>query len=108
MIRFHLDAHVANAIADGLRRRGIDVTTAFEVNLTDASDNEHIEFARVSKRVIFTNDEDFLAIAARGVPHAGIVYCHQTTRTIGQIIAFLTLMDECFEEDDMTNHVEFA
>ena len=27
MIRFHLDENVGNAIADGLRRRGIDVTT---------------------------------------------------------------------------------
>lgn len=26
-IRFHLDENVSNAIAEGLRRRGIDVTT---------------------------------------------------------------------------------
>jgi len=26
-IRFHLDEHVAHAVADGLRRLGIDVTT---------------------------------------------------------------------------------
>jgi hypothetical protein len=26
-IRFHLDENVSNVIADGLRRRGIDVTT---------------------------------------------------------------------------------
>ncbi len=29
-IRFHLDENVSNAIAEGLRRRGIDVTTTPE------------------------------------------------------------------------------
>lgn len=28
MLRFHLDEHIDPAIADGLRRRGIDVTGA--------------------------------------------------------------------------------
>ena len=33
MIRFHLDENVSNAIADGLRRRDIDVTTTLEERL---------------------------------------------------------------------------
>ena len=32
-IRFHLDENVSNAIAEGLRRRIIDVTTTPEVEL---------------------------------------------------------------------------
>ncbi|MEM9538947.1 MAG: hypothetical protein AAGA60_05480 [Cyanobacteria bacterium P01_E01_bin.42] len=35
-IRFHLDENVDNSIADGLRRRGIDVTTTPEVELISA------------------------------------------------------------------------
>ena len=35
MIRFHLDENVSNAIADGLRQRGIDVTTTSEAGLIE-------------------------------------------------------------------------
>ena len=35
-IRFHLDENVSNAIAEGLRRRGIDVTTTSETGLIAA------------------------------------------------------------------------
>ncbi len=56
-IKFHLDENVSNAIADGLRRRGIDVTTTAEVNLISASDEEQIKFALTEERVIFTQDK---------------------------------------------------
>ena len=56
-IKFHLDENVSNAIADGLRRRGIDVTTTAEVNLISASDEEQIKFALAEERVIFTQDK---------------------------------------------------
>lgn len=39
-IRFHLDENVHRAIAEGLRRRGIDVTTTPEVGLLNATDDQ--------------------------------------------------------------------
>lgn len=39
-IRFHLDENVDSAIADGLRRRGVDVTMPNDVGLIGASDEE--------------------------------------------------------------------
>jgi Domain of unknown function (DUF5615) len=44
-IRFHLDEHVSPGIAEGLRRRGIDVTTTANAGLTGADDVDHIAFA---------------------------------------------------------------
>lgn len=44
-IRFHLDESVSNAIAAGLIRREIDVTTTPEVGLIAASDLEQLSFA---------------------------------------------------------------
>jgi hypothetical protein len=41
MIRSHLDEHCAPAIALGLRRQGIDITTAADADLLRASDEEH-------------------------------------------------------------------
>src|SRR5438552_4830896 len=60
-IRFHLDEHCPTALAAGLRRRGVDVTTTPEAGLLHASDEEHLAFAQREVRVLFTQDEDFLA-----------------------------------------------
>jgi hypothetical protein len=42
MLRFHLDESVASAVAAGLRRRGIDVTTATDAGLRQANDEVHL------------------------------------------------------------------
>jgi Domain of unknown function (DUF5615) len=60
MLRFHLDEHIDPAIADGLRRRGIDVTTTARAGLRGARDKDHVEFARAQGRVVVTQDPDFL------------------------------------------------
>ena len=80
-IKFHLDENVSNAIAEGLRRRGIDVTTTPEQNLMGATDKEQIAFAKAQQRVIFTQDDDFLKLHQANVSHSGITYCHQGSRS---------------------------
>jgi predicted nuclease of predicted toxin-antitoxin system len=106
-IRFHLDEHVAHAVADGLRRLAIDVTTSTDANLLGASDSEQIAFGLAERRVIFTQDDDLLALAAAGAQHAGLAYCQQTARSIGQIIRGLELIWQVYEPDEMMNRVEF-
>lgn len=106
-IRLHLDENVSPAVADGLRRRGVDVTTSQDVGLLGASDTVHLDFAVAEQRVIFTQDDDFLAIVKQGVEHAGIVYCRQQTRTIGQILGGLLLIADCLTAEEMRNHIEF-
>ncbi|REJ58002.1 MAG: hypothetical protein DWQ58_04040 [Microcystis aeruginosa TA09] len=41
-LKFHLDESVSNAIAKGLRMRGIDITTSPEEGLIGASDKEQL------------------------------------------------------------------
>jgi hypothetical protein len=106
-LRFHLDENVDPAIADGLRRRGIDVTTTQEMGLLQASDDRQIEFAINQNRVLVTHDDDFLANAKRGISHSGIAYCHPGTRSVGRIIAALALMSDCLSAEEMQNHIEF-
>ncbi len=105
-IRYHLDEHCPRAVASGLRRHGIDVTTAAEAGLLGAMDERHVAFALPQGRVIFTQDDDFLSLNARGIPHAGIVYCHQHTRSIGEVIAGLVLIWEVYDPPEMANRVE--
>ena len=106
-IRFHLDENCHRAIAEGLRRRGVDVTTTPEVGLLHASDTQQIAYAFPLKRVIFTQDRDFLRLHAAGVPHPGIAYCDKDAKSIGEIIMMLILIWELYELDEMANRVEF-
>ena len=41
-IRFQLDEHIPHAVAEGRRRRGIDVLTANEAGLLGSPDVEHL------------------------------------------------------------------
>jgi predicted nuclease of predicted toxin-antitoxin system len=107
VIRFHLDEDVDPDVAHGLRLRGVDVTTAHDAGLLAASDEAHLEFALIERRVVVTHDADYLALAARGIQHAGIVYSPMSRRTIGEMVRYLALMCDCLEDDEMTGRVEF-
>ncbi|MEH2398649.1 DUF5615 family PIN-like protein [Nostoc sp.] len=92
-MRFHLDENVSNAIAEGLRCRGIDVTTISETGLIAASDGEQLYFAVSQNQVIFTHDDDFVILHEAGlIMHAGITYCAQNRRSIGEILRSLILI----------------
>ena len=106
-IRFHLDEHVSQAVARGLRRLGIDVTTPGSANLLGADDTEHLAFALSDGHMVFSEDDDFLVLAAAGIEHAGIAYCKQNTRSIGHIIRALTLIWEVYEPHEMKDRIEF-
>ncbi len=107
MIRFHLDENVDEAVARALRNRGIDVTTAGDANLLSAADEDHLAFALAERRVIATHDADFLRLHAAGTPHAGIVYCHTESRSIGQMVRSLVLIHECLTQEEMEGHIEW-
>ena len=105
-ISFYTDEHVARAVIRGLRQRGVDVLTVPETGLLGATDEEHLERARVEGRVLFTQDEDFLRLHAEGVAHGGIAYAPQGT-SVGRIVRGLMLIHQVLEPDDMTGHVEY-
>jgi len=106
-IRFHLDENCEAAVAEGLRRRGIDATTTPEAGLLGASDEEQLEHARGENRVVFTQDADFLRLHAAGARHGGVVYCHQQSRSVGEMIRGLVMLWEILDPEDMRNRVEF-
>ena len=105
-IRFYTDEHVARAVIRGLRERGVDVLTVGDAGLLRASDQEHLERARQERRVLFTQDADFLRLHGEGVRHAGIVYAQQGA-SVGDIIRGLMLVRQVLIVDEMENHVEF-
>jgi predicted nuclease of predicted toxin-antitoxin system len=105
-IRFHLDEHVAHAVADGLRRLGVDVTTTTDAGLVGAPDSQQLGFAISEGRVLFTEDRDFLVLANTS-EHSGIAYCDQNTHSVGQIVRGIELIWEVYEPEEMRNRIEF-
>lgn len=105
-LKFYTDEHVAKAVVSGLRQRGVDVVTLIDRGLLGADDERHLELAVAEKRVVFTQDADFLRLHASGNEHCGIVYAPQGT-PIGDIIRGLMLIYQVLNSGDMMNHVEF-
>jgi predicted nuclease of predicted toxin-antitoxin system len=106
-IRFHLDECCDNAVASGLRRRNLDVTTTPELGFKGVGDEQQLAYGLAANRVIVTHDADFLRFHAAGVPHVGIAYCDKDTLSIGEVISRLVLIWELYEPEEMVNRVEF-
>ncbi|MBI4876251.1 MAG: DUF5615 family PIN-like protein [Acidobacteria bacterium] len=106
-IRFHLDEHISGAIAAGLRRRNIDVTTALDVNLTGVNDVAQLAFAAAWGRVLVTQDSDFLRFHSQGAVHAGIAYCRQGAIPTGAMLRRLILIYDLLLPEEMAGRVEF-
>jgi len=106
-IRFHLDECIASAVADALRRRGIDVTTTAERQLREIDDLGQLAFAAGEGRVLVTQDADFLRLHRKGASHTGIVYYVAGSLSTGQILKGLVLVHAVLGPEDMKGHLEF-
>ncbi len=110
-LRFYMDHQVRLAVADGLRRRGVDVLTAYEDGAARLSDKRIFERAAELGRIVFTHDDDFLALADRwrqaGRSFSGLVYAHQLQVTVGKAIQDLELIAKASNTEDMRNRVEY-
>lgn len=106
-ILFHLDENCHRAVAEGLRRRGVDVATTPEAGLLNATDDEQLAFCQAQARVLFTQDRDFLRLHAGGTSHLGIIYCDKDTRSVGEIIQGIVLVWEILEPAEMVNRIEY-
>lgn len=93
-----------------MRRRGIDVLTAFEDQSATLADSELLERAYGLGRVIFTQDIRFKALAEnwqrQGKTFAGLIFGHQLRGTIGQFVRDLELIAQASELDEWLNTVE--
>jgi predicted nuclease of predicted toxin-antitoxin system len=106
-IRFHLDENVNCAISEGLRQRGIDVTTANGASLLGKEDIDHIQFAFHERRVIVTHDVDFLRLNNLGIPHAGIVYSPLHKRKIREMILSLDKIYRIYSSEELIGKIIF-
>jgi len=106
-IRYHLDEHVDRAVAEGLRHRGVDVTTTVGAGLEGAADEDQLTFAAAQGRVFVTRDRHFLVLHSHGVAHAGIAFWHSKRRNVGQLVLDLVLLWRATTAEEMRGRVEY-
>jgi hypothetical protein len=110
-IALYMDVHVPSAITEQLRRRGLDVLTAFEDEAQELPDDQLLIRATQLNRVLFTQDIRFRALAeawqAEGKPFAGLIFGHQLGGTIGQFVRDSELIARASEPEEWSNTVEY-
>jgi predicted nuclease of predicted toxin-antitoxin system len=110
-IRIYTNESVDVAIAEGLKRRGVDAFSARDTGNLGLTDEEQLVYAGKERLSIFTHDTDFLQVGARwlneGRTHQGIIYCHQTRYSIGEVCRKLRMLTAVLSSEDMVDHIEF-
>ncbi len=110
-IKLYMDHHVPRAITQGLRARDVDVLTSYEDGSDRFNDSDLLDRATQVRRVLFSQDDDLLAQAARrlenSIPFAGVIYAHQLRVSIGSCIKQLEIIAKAGDPEDLVNKVEF-
>jgi len=110
-IKIYADENVNGAIVNGLKRRGVEIQSTYEVGNLGNSDEEQLEFAVAQHACLFTHDDDLFTIADHwqkiGKEHFGIIFVHQEKLTIGEIISRIKLIVDILSPEEMKNHIEF-
>lgn len=95
-----------------LRARGVDVITALEAGMIERQDEEHLVYATVQGRVLYSFNvgdlyrihTDFLGL---GRSHAGIILARQQRYSVGEQMRRLLKLIAIKSAEDMRNQVEF-
>lgn len=110
-IGLYMDVHVPRAITRELRARGADVITAQDDGSETAPDDVLLARANGMGRAVFTQDRDFLRLAAsqqvEGVSFAGVIYARQMGVSASACIDALTVIALAGEPADLANKVEY-
>lgn len=109
--KLYMDVHVPRPIPEQLRRRGVDVLTAWEDDATLLADADLLDRARLLGRLIFTQDIRFRALAEQwqrsGREFAGLAFGHQLQGTIGEYVRDLELIALATEPAEWRNAVVY-
>lgn len=117
-LKLYTDVHIPKQVALQLRNRGVDVLRCQDVNMDDASDAEHLEYATLDGRALVSIDRDFhghhwLSLVENKF-HSGIFSVSPDSEgkpSIGRIVTALFDYWQLIEsgagtvEDDIENHI---
>jgi len=108
-MKFYLDENISPVVASELRKKGIDVVSAYEIKSCGLSDRKQFELAIIEKRILITYDvRDFIELGkeylTKGKEHSGLILVSNKTiphRNIGKLIsAIKKIVFETHKEKD--------
>jgi Domain of unknown function (DUF5615) len=105
----YMDVHIPRAVTEQLRRRGVDVLTAYEDNASTLDDEVLLLRATQYDRILVTQDIGLSARASNwlteGRHFAGVVFAHQMNITIGQLVRDLEMIALASLDGEFANHI---
>jgi hypothetical protein len=105
------DEHISDALAAALRLRGCDVVQVKERDLQGTPDEDLLALAFAERRVVLTNDTDFVSIAARlqqqGAAFAPVLFWPQQRRTLSELLATIVSLIDGADYDVICSQVYY-
>lgn len=103
---------MAHRLAQELRMRGIDVSTALEEGMIERDDIDHLEYASRKGRTLYSfNVGDYYQLhtefLTHGKDHTGIILAQQQRYSIGEQLRRLLRIIAVRSAEDMQNRIEF-
>lgn len=110
-IAFYMDENVHRGISNGLRIRGVDVLTVQEDGYAGCGDPIIFDRATELERVLFSQDDDFLAEANRRqqerIKFFGVVYAHKLSVSVGDCVRDLEIIAKAAYPEELANRVQY-
>jgi hypothetical protein len=112
-LRLYVDEDAMDGdVCRGLRSRGIDVITAAQAGMIRRTDEEHLAFATMQRRVLYSfNVRDFHEIhtqwVSAGRGHEGIIVAQQRRYSTREQIRRLVRLIGSMTEETMRSREEF-
>jgi len=119
-IRYYTDTHIPKSVAIQVRNKGIDIVRCEDLDLQEAGDKTHLEYATQEHRTLISRDTDFLRLHSewlqQGRKHYGILFVQdhlQGDSGVGSIVRILIDYYELVEggaatiEVDSVNQIYF-
>lgn len=113
VLRLYADEDASeHAVVQGLRARGVDITTTADAGRLGATDEEQLAFAVQQSRAIYTfNVGDFARLhrlyLQQGNDHYGIVVIPDQRYTVGEKIRRIAGLIAALSGEDMINRMEY-
>jgi hypothetical protein len=105
------DENVILALVLGLRRRGMDVLTVQDLGKRGEDDPLLLDIAYQRDRIVLTNDQDFLSLAAERASRqelfAPIFYWPQQQRTVGELLGTVPPLAATLSYEEACSRVFF-
>jgi hypothetical protein len=110
-LKLHADENVDFRIVLGLRRRGIEVSTAADAKLLGHPDTDHVQYAAQHCLLLLSGDRDHLRIFAEhgeaGRPHPGLLYYHPRHVPIGTVVREVERILKLMPDEQLRGQLHF-